>query len=145
MSAVFLLMNLRMFRKRVSGQGEVFAGTKDVRSLTALLTLAVLASPLAAAQDGPEYASSVVVVQFAPNVAVANKTAATGLQEFDQRAARYGVYLIERVYPFLDHVEPTPTTRRNLQALRRTFYVHYAAGADPKQVADGLAAAPGVA
>ena len=119
-------------------------GTLDVRSLTVLLLSVVLVTPLAAAQDSPEYASDVVVVQFAPEVVMANKTSTAGLQEFDRRAARYDVHLIERVYPFLDHVEPTPKTRRNLLALRNTYYVRYAASAAPKQVAGDLAAAPGV-
>ncbi len=119
-------------------------GALDVRSLTVLLLSVVLVTPLAAAQDSPEYASDVVVVQFAPEVVMANKTSTAGLQEFDRRAARYDVHLIERVYPFLDHVEPTPKTRRNLLALRNTYYVRYAASAAPKQVAGDLAAAPGV-
>ncbi len=102
-------------------------------------------APVVKEQDRPEYVPRVVVVQFAPEVFVVNKTSATGLQEFDRRAGQYGVYLIERVYPFLDYVEPTPKTRRNLMALRRTYYVRYSAGAAPKQVAGDLAAAPGVA
>ena len=108
-----------------------------------LLSLALVV-PLAAAQDSPEYEDHVVVVQFAPEVFIANKSGTTGLQEFDRRADRYGVYLIERVYPFLDYVEPTPKTRRNLMALRRTYYVRYHASAAPEQVAGDLAAAPGV-
>ena len=122
----------------------VFAGKFDGRSMTALLLSLVLVVPLAAAQDRPEYADHVVVVQFAPDVFIANKSGATGLQDFDRRAAQYGVYLIERVYPFLDHVQPTPKTRRNLMALRRTYYVRYHASALPEQVAGDLAAAPGV-
>ena len=85
-----------------------------------------------------------VVVQFAPDVFVANKFGTTGLEEFDRRATRYGVHLIERVYPFLDHIEPTPKTRRNLMALRRTYYVRYHASAAPEQVAGDLAAVSGV-
>ena len=124
----------------------VFAGKFDGRSMTALLLSLTLVAPLAAAQDRtePEYEDHVVVVQFAPDVFIANKSGATGLQEFDRRADRYGVYLIERVYPFLDYVEPTPKTRRNLMALRRTYYVRYHASAAPEQVAGDLAAAPGV-
>ena len=122
----------------------VFAGKFDGRSMTALLLSLALVVPLAAAQDRPEYADHVVVVQFAPDVFIANKSGATGLQDFDRRAAQYGVYLIERVYPFLDHVQPTPKTRRNLMALRRTYYVRYHASALPEQVAGDLAAAPGV-
>ncbi len=108
-----------------------------------LALVSVCAVPTAAAQDGPEYVQGVVVVQFAPEVSIANKTAATGLQEFDRRAARYGVHLIERVYPFLDHVEPTPKTRRNLMALRRTYYVRYHLQAAPGLVAKQLDGVPG--
>ncbi len=124
----------------------VIAGKVDRRSMTALLLSLVLVAPLAAAQDRPEpeYADHVVVVQFASDVFIANKSGATGLGDFDRRADRYEVYLIERVYPFLDHVQPTPKTRRNLMALRRTYYVRYRARADPEQVAGDLAAAPGV-
>ena len=99
---------------------------------------------LAAAQHMTEYADDMVVVQFAPGVSFANKAARTGLQVFDLRASRYGVHQIERVYPFLDHVEPTPKTRRNLKALRRTYYVRYGDGTDAERVSDDLDAAPGV-
>ena len=107
------------------------------------LVLALLATA-ALAQEEPAYKAGVVVVQFAPEVSIANKAAHAGLQDFDQRAAGYGVHLIARVYPFLDHVQPTPKTRRNLLALRRTYYVRYTADALPKEVAAGLASAPGV-
>ena len=109
-----------------------------------LVLSAVLVAPFAMAQDDPEYATDVVVVQFATSVVVANKKGSAGLQEFDRRAARYGVHLIERVYPFLDHVEPTPKTRRNLLALSRTYYVYYNGGAAPQEVANDLATARGV-
>ena len=112
--------------------------------LTVLLLSAVLVAPFAMAQEDPDYATDVVVVQFATGVEVANKTSSAGLQEFDRRAARYGVHLIERVYPFLDRVEPTPKTRRNLLALSRTYYVHYTGSAAPQEVAGDLATALGV-
>ena len=113
-------------------------------SIHAWLLSAFLLVPLVAAQDDPEYRPHVVVVQFAPEAAIINKASTTGLEEFDRRAARYGVHIIERVYPFLDHVEPTPKTRRNLMALRRTYYVRYNAGAAPRVVAKDLGVAPGV-
>ena len=47
-------------------------------------------------------------------------------------------------FPFLDHVQPTPKTARNLAALRRTYYVRYHATVDPRHVAKMLSAAPGV-
>ena len=123
---------------------DVFAGNFDGRSMTALLLSLVLVVPLAAAQDRPEYEDHVVVVQFAPDVFIANKSGTTGLQDFDRSAAYYGVYLIERVFPFLDHVQPTPKTAQNLAALRRTYYVRYSADEDPRQVAKALAAESGV-
>ncbi|MCY4673793.1 MAG: hypothetical protein OXD43_08550, partial [Bacteroidetes bacterium] len=103
-----------------------------------------LLAPTALAQEEPSYKAGVVVVQFTPGVSIANKAARAGLQDFDRRAAGYGVHLIERVYPFLDHVLPTPKTRRNLLALRRTYYVRYTADILPKEVSADLASAPGV-
>ena len=108
-----------------------------------LLALAsVWGAPTVAAQ--PEHRPNVIVVQFAPEVSFANKSSSTGLQTFDRTAATYGVHTIERVYPFLDHVEPTPRIRRNLMALRRTYYVRYHANAAPKYVAKQLEGVPGV-
>ncbi len=109
-----------------------------------LLLFAVWVTHLAAAQEDPEYASNLVVVQFASEGVTVNKTGATGLEEFDRRAAHYGIQLIERVYSFLDHVEPTPRTRSNLLALRRTYYVRYSADTAPERVAENLTTAPGV-
>ena len=113
-------------------------------SLVVFVATLALVAPMAAAQDSPVYAPNVVVVEFAPEVALADKAAASGLQEFDRRAARYGVHLIERAYPFLDPVLPTPKTHGNILALRRTYYVHYSAGEAAEDVADNLATAPGV-
>ena len=73
-----------------------------------------------------------------------NKANTTGLQDFDRIAAPYSVHTIERVYPFLDHVEPMPQTRRNLLALRRTYYVRYHADVASKPVAKTLTSVPGV-
>ncbi|MCY4673805.1 MAG: S8 family serine peptidase, partial [Bacteroidetes bacterium] len=103
-----------------------------------------LHAPAALAQEEATYKAGVVVVQFAPGVSIANKAARAGLQDFDRRTAGYGVHLIERVYPFLDHVEPTPKTRRNLLALRRMYYVRYTADILPKEVAADIVSAPGV-
>jgi len=103
-----------------------------------------LLAPTALAQEEPAYKAGVVVVQFSPGVSIANKAARAGLQDFDRRAAGYGVHLIERVYPFLDHVQPTPKTRRNLLALRRTYYVRYTADTLPKEVSADLSSTPGV-
>ncbi len=102
------------------------------------------AVPLTQAQEPPVYESQVVVVQVEPGVAIVEGAAKTGLEVFDRTAAGYGVHTIERVFPFLDHVRPTPKTERNLAALRRTYYVRYSAGDDPERVAKALASAPGV-
>ena len=96
------------------------------------------------AEKEVEYAPNMVVVQFTPEVALAHKAGASGLQEFDRRASRHEIYLLERVFPFLDHVAPTPRTRRNVLALRRTYYARYRAGTAPKTVANELKTAPGV-
>ena len=96
------------------------------------------------AQEMPVYESQVVVVQVEPGLAIVEGAAKMGLEVFDSTAARYGVHTIERVFPFLDHVQPTPKTRRDLLALRHTYYVRYSAGDDPERVAKELASAPGV-
>lgn len=100
--------------------------------------------PVAIAQEGPEYESGVVVVQFDSTTQIASKTRRTGLAGFDRLASKYEVHTIERVYPFLDYVLPTPKTRRNLFALRRTYYVRYHAGQDPVTVAGEFSSASGV-
>ena len=115
----------------------------------ALLTLGLVPSLLfctvrALAQSVSEVVPHVVVVQFEAGVSLPGKTASTGLQVFDRKAAAYGVHTIERMYPFLDHADPTPKTRRNLLALRRTYYVRYSADVTPERVSRDLALAPGI-
>ena len=96
------------------------------------------------AQNAPEVMPHVVVVQFEEGLSLPGNAAKTGLLVFDQKAAAYRVHTIERVYPFLDYVDPTPRTRRNLLALRRTYYVRYSAGVDAERVSKDLALAPGI-
>ncbi len=96
------------------------------------------------AQIVPEVVPNAVVVQFEAEIDFRGKTVTTGLQIFDRKAAAYGVFAIERVYPFLDHVEPTPKTRNNLMALRQTYYVRYSADKIPQQVSMDLSLAPGI-
>ena len=96
------------------------------------------------AQNAPEVVPYVVVVQFEAGVSLPAKTSTTGLQVFDRRAAAYGVHTIERMYPFLDHVNPTSKTRLNLLALRRTYYVRYSTDVTPERVSRDLALAPGI-
>ena len=96
------------------------------------------------AQGVPEVVPHVAVVQFEAGIYLPGKTATTGLQVFDRKAAAYGVHTIERVFPFLDHVDPTPKTRRNLLALRRTYYVRYNADVTPERVSRDLALSPGI-
>ena len=96
------------------------------------------------AQELPVYESQVVIVQFEPGVAIVEGAAKTGFEVFDRIAARYGLHTIERVFPFLDHVQPTPKTRQNLMALRHTYYARYSVSDDPERVAKALASAPGV-
>ena len=98
----------------------------------------------ALAQNAPDVVPHVVVVQFEAGTSFPGKTATTGLQVFDRRATAYGVHTIERMYPFLDHVDPTPKTRRNLLALRRTYYVRYSADVTPERVSRDLALAPSI-
>ena len=96
------------------------------------------------AQSVPEAVPHVVVVQFEAGISLPGKTSTTGLQVFDRRAAAYGLHTIERMYPFLHHVNPTPKTRRNLLALRRTYYVRYSTDATPERVSRDLALAPSI-
>ena len=114
------------------------------RIILVLAMASVWTVPMAAAQRTPSYEPHVVVVQFGPTAVIADGSAETGLQVFDRRAATYKVHAIERAFPFLDHVQPTPKTRRNLLALRRTYYVRFRGNDDSKQVARMLSVAPGV-
>ena len=102
------------------------------------------AVPSGLAQEQPIYEPQVVVVQVEPGLAIVEGAGKTGLEVFDRTAAEYSVHTIERVFPFLDHVQPTPKTRQNLVALRHTYYVRYSAGDDPERVAKVLALSPGV-
>ncbi len=99
-------------------------------------------SHVASAQERkPDFMDHVVVVQFAPGIPIGETAAKTNLSGFDRKAARYDVYRIERVYPFLDYVEPTPETAEDLAALRDTYYVRYRADENPIQVSEDFALA----
>ena len=92
----------------------------------------------------PEFKGQVVVVQFESGIMIGKGATKTNLSGFDRAAERYDVYRIERVYPFLDYVEPTPKTAKNLDALRRTYYVRYRAQTDPVRVSRDLSSEIGV-
>ena len=109
-----------------------------------LAPLLLLCASRVLAQNVPEVVPQVVVVQFEAGIYLPGKTVTTGLQVFDRKAAVYEVHTIERMYPFLDYVEPTPKTRGNLMALRRTYYVRYSADVIPERVSRDLALAPGI-
>ncbi len=117
-----------------------------IRRALILALIGFLTAPLAAAQDRPEpaYEPQVVVVQFDAGIVVGEGVSKAGLQVFDDLASTFGVHTIERMFPFLDHVEPTPETAQNLAALRRTYYVRYSADDDPRDVAKALMDVPGV-
>ena len=116
--------------------------------LVVLVLLAMGLSFTAHAQEGgsaePAWQPQVVIVQFEAGVRIAEGATKTGLQVFDGRATQFQVYQIKRAFPFLDHVRPTPNTARNLEALRRTYYVRYHASVGPRKVAKTLGAAKGV-
>ena len=112
------------------------------RLLPALLLM--LAVPTAAAQQQAVYQPHVVVVQFESGIVLAEGATQTGLAAFDRTAAAFNLRTVERMFPFLDHVQPTPETVRNLAALRRTYYVRYRADDDPERVARALSSARGV-
>ena len=90
------------------------------------------------------FKSRVVVVQFHDGIMVGSGAAKANLAKFDHTGTKYDVHRIERVFPFLDHVDPTPRIAKNLFALRRTYYVYYGADADPEQVSRDLSSSPGV-
>ena len=92
----------------------------------------------------PKFRSQVVVVQFEEGTTIGEGIAKTNLAKFDHTGSKYRVYRIERVFPFLDYVEPTPRTAKNLSALRRTYYVRYGSQADPEQVSEELSLSSGV-
>ena len=126
-------------------------GRAPLACLPLLAVLALLAMGLsftAHAQEGgsakPAWQPQVVIVQFEAGVRIAEGATKTGLQVFDGRATQYQVYQIKRAFPFLDHVRPTPNTARNLEVLRRTYYVRYHAIVGPRKVARTLSAADGV-
>jgi len=99
---------------------------------------------VSSAQRIPEVQSGVVIVQFDSTIHIQRKSLHTGMIAFDQMGSTFEVYEIERVYPFLDHVTPTPTTRKNLLALRRTYYVRYHAQVAPLEVSESFSVVQGV-
>ncbi len=111
-----------------------------------LLVLASVVSVhvVTAQEEQPVYEPNVVVVQFEPGVVIGERAAKTGLTAFDRTVAHYEVEVIERAFPFLDYVKPTPKTAQNLAALRRTYYVRYRTETDPERVARALSAVRGV-
>ena len=96
----------------------------------------------AAAQTSPQYHPGRIVVEFTPDTQISGKSGKTGLADFDVKASRYNVYSMERVYPFLDSVEPTSKTRENLLALRHTYYVYYHAQVNAEIVAKDFSGSP---
>jgi len=109
----------------------------------ALLGTAI--SHVMAQEAPPAYASKMVTVQFESGIQIGSGIAKTNLLELNEFLASYQVHTIERAFPFLDSVTPTPSTTQNLDALRRTYYVHYEVDADPPQVARDLTVLPNVA
>jgi len=137
-----MVTGLLLFGWKYSGSQE---GQKLHRSALiygVLVSLYFVSSVIA--QRDPEFQSGVIVVQFDTTMQVLGKSNLTGLRAFDQLTVLHEVYLIERVYPFLDHVTPTPATRKNLLALRRTYYVRYHGDTDPVQVSDSFSSVNGV-
>jgi len=86
-----------------------------------------------------------VIVQFEPDVFVSEGLAKTGLFGFDQKALKYNVQSITRLYPFLDFVKSNEKISNNLSSLRRTYYVQYEADTLPVIVAHDLMQEHGVA
>ena len=114
------------------------------RALFLVLISVVFVRVVLAQKQQPAFEPQVVVVQFEPGIVIGKRAAKTGLTAFDRTVARYQVDVIERAFPFLDYVEPTPKTAKNLAALRRTYYVRYRTPTDPEYVARVLSAVQGV-
>ena len=114
------------------------------RALFLVLISIVFVRVVLAQEQQPVFEPRVVVVQFEPGVVIGERAAKTGLTAFDRTVARYQVEVIERAFPFLDYVEPTPKTAKNLAALRRTYYVRYRTETDPVRVSKVLSAVQGV-
>ncbi|MCY4160095.1 MAG: S8 family serine peptidase [Bacteroidetes bacterium] len=117
--------------------------TSGKKNFQILLVLALGFSQIVIAQDlRPEFKDQIVVVQFAPEIAVENgKTDHSGINRL---LFKYQVHTIEPVYPILDHIEPTPKIRKNLLALRRTFFIHYGVQENPLKISGDFVLAPGV-
>ena len=113
-------------------------------ALFLVLASVVSVRVVAAQEEQSVYEPKVVIVQFEPDVVIGERAAKTGLAAFDRTVARYEVEVIERAFPFLDYVEPTPKTAHNLAALRRSYYVRYRTETDPERVARALSAVQGV-
>lgn len=109
-----------------------------------ILLIAGFSHLVAAQEPVPEFKDQVVVVQFESGTTIGKRATKTNLPGFDRAAERYDVYEIERVFPFLDNVEPTPKTAENLDALRRTYYVRYRAQTDPVRVSRDFSSEFGV-
>ncbi len=108
------------------------------------LVSAVQLMPISFAQTVPELQSGVIIVQFDSTMQIREKSTKTGLAAFDQMVSEYQIYEIERIYPFLDHVTPTPSIRKNLLALQRTYYVRYHAQVTPQKVSERFSSIQGV-
>jgi len=113
------------------------------KKLFQILFILAWFSKVIIAQDlVPEFKDQVVVVQFAPEVFVGNgKTDHSGINRL---LFKYQVHTIEPAFPILDHIEPTPKTRKNLLALRRTFFIHYGVEENPLEISRNFVLAPGV-
>ncbi len=96
------------------------------------------------AQQNVAYQPGIIVVQFDSTSHMTAKSNWTGLKGFDRLASKYEIYEIERVYPFLDHVEPTPVIQKNLMALRRTYYMRYQSDVAPFAVSMSVSNITGV-
>ena len=114
------------------------------RALFLVLISVVFVHVVLAQEEQPVFEPQVVVVQFEPGIVTGAGAAKTGLTAFDRTVARYQVEVMERAFPFLDYVEPTPKTAKNLAALRRTYYVRYRTETNPEHVSKVLSAVQGV-
>jgi len=118
---------------------------QSVCLLLLVVPVIALCTSIVWAQDSESvYRDQMIVVQFDHEIISGNSKASSGLLSFDTKATHYGVYSIERMFPFLDDIQHSPETKENILALSRTYYVLYSAPIDPYQVAQEFSKVYGV-
>ena len=85
-----------------------------------------------------------VWVQFVEGTPIVAGAAKTGLGVFDREGAKFGVYEISQVFPFLDAIAKKRVLTAEAQQLRRIYFVRFDNIHDPGTVASALSRDPRV-